>query len=102
MLDALGDPRHADVRDTAVLVLRHWIGRNQGQSHRWFEFVTKQGYTPTQAKNMLHLLNGLQEEKLPGDVRDPDPGAQSRQAADARAGPLASGAPGPRRQQDRL
>jgi hypothetical protein len=63
LLDALGDAKHADVRDTAVLVARHWVGRDQGQSHQWYDFVVKQGYTPTQAKNMLHLLNGIAEEK---------------------------------------
>jgi hypothetical protein len=26
--------------------------------------LTKQGYTPTQAKNMLYLLNGIEAEKL--------------------------------------
>lgn len=63
LLGALGDTKYADVRDTAVLVARHWVGREQGQSHQWFDFVVKQGYTPTQAKNMLHLLNGIEEEK---------------------------------------
>lgn len=63
LLDALGDAKHADVRDMAVLIARIWIGRDDGQSLRWFEFLTKQGYTATQAKNMLHLLNGIEEEK---------------------------------------
>ncbi len=69
LLDALGDSKHADVRDMAVLIARAWIGRDAGQSKRWHEFLTKQGYTPTQAKNMLYLLNGIEEEKLAGPRR---------------------------------
>jgi hypothetical protein len=64
LLDALGDSKHADVRATAVLVLRQWVGRGPGQSVRWYEFLLKEGYTPPQAKNMLYLVNGLEEETL--------------------------------------
>ncbi|HZZ82480.1 MAG TPA: hypothetical protein VFE62_28535 [Gemmataceae bacterium] len=64
MLSALGDPKHADVRDMAVLTLRHWIGRGPGQAERWDAFLLKQGYTAKQAKNMLYLLRGIEEAKL--------------------------------------
>jgi hypothetical protein len=64
LLDALGDSKHADVRDQAVLVARHWVGRDGGQSQRWHDLLTQQGYSTTQAKNMLYLLNGIEEEKL--------------------------------------
>jgi hypothetical protein len=63
MLAALSDDK-ADVRDMAILVLRHWLGRDPGHAVRWYEALTKnQQYTPTQARNMLYLLNGIEEEK---------------------------------------
>ncbi len=64
LFDALGDAKHGDVRDTAVLVARHWVGRDQTHSQQWYDGALKQGYTPTQAKNMLYLLNGIEPDKL--------------------------------------
>jgi hypothetical protein len=61
----LNAKEHADARDMAVLVLRHWLGRSPGQSVRLYEFLTKtDGYNPTQAKNLLYLFNGIEDEKL--------------------------------------
>jgi hypothetical protein len=63
LLSALSNEK-ADVRATAVLVARHWLGRDASHAMRWYELLTKdQQYTPTQAKNMLYLLSGIEEEK---------------------------------------
>jgi hypothetical protein len=65
LLKVLEQKEHADARDMAILVLRHWLGREPGQSVKLYEHLTKeQGLTPIQAKNFLHLLNGLEVEKL--------------------------------------
>ena len=65
LLQVLNAKDHADARDMAVLVLRHWLGRSPGQSVRLYQFLTKtDGYNPTQAKNLLYLINGIEDEKL--------------------------------------
>lgn len=63
LLAALADA-NADVRETAVLVARTWLGRQGGQSQRWQEMLAKSGYNANQARNMLYLLNGIETEKL--------------------------------------
>ena len=63
MLAALSSDK-ADVRDMAVIVLRHWLGRDQVHANRWYEMLTKdQQYTPIQARNMIYLLSGIEEDK---------------------------------------
>lgn len=65
LMQVLSNQEHADTRDMAILVIRHWLGRAPGQSIRLFNHLTKnEGYTPTQAKNLLHLFNGIEEDKL--------------------------------------
>ena len=45
-------------------MIRHWLGREPGQSIRFFEHLTKaEKYTPIQAKNLIHLFNGIEAEK---------------------------------------
>jgi hypothetical protein len=64
LLKALSNKDHADTRDMAVLALRHWLGREPGQSVRLYEHLTKSAsLTPIQAKNMLHLLHGIEQER---------------------------------------
>jgi hypothetical protein len=64
LVEALGDAKHADARDQAVLVLRHWLGRAPGQSIKLYNCLTKErGYTPIQAKSLIHLLNGIEAAK---------------------------------------
>lgn len=64
VVQALHDKDHADVRDAAVVVLRHWLGREPGQSMRLYDHLTKaQNLKPTQAKNFLHYINGFELEK---------------------------------------
>ena len=65
LLQVLSDKSHADARHMAVLALRHWLGEAPGQSIRMYEHLVKnENYTPTQAKNLLYLFNGLEAAKL--------------------------------------
>jgi hypothetical protein len=65
LMQVLSGKDHADARDMAVLVVRHWLGRSPGQSIRLYEHLTKtDGYTPTQAKNLIYLFKGIEDEKL--------------------------------------
>ncbi len=64
LMRVLNNKDHADTRDMAILVLRHWLGREPGQSIRLYEHLTKiETYTPIQAKNFIYLCNGLEAEK---------------------------------------
>jgi hypothetical protein len=65
LMQVLTNKEHADTRDMAILVLRHWLGRQNGQSIRLYDHLTKaDNYTPIQAKNMLYLLHGIEEDKI--------------------------------------
>jgi hypothetical protein len=58
VLEALADPKHPVVRETAVEALRHWIGRGPGQDLELDNFLVKQAkYPPTQAEVVLQLLH---------------------------------------------
>jgi hypothetical protein len=58
LLAALSDPKHPDVRETAVNALRHWIGRGAGQDLELYNFLVKhEKYAPTQAEVVLQLLH---------------------------------------------
>jgi hypothetical protein len=64
LMQILGNKDHADTREMAIIVIRHWLGREPGQSIRLYHYLTKnENNTPTQAKNILHLLNGIAVEK---------------------------------------
>jgi hypothetical protein len=64
LLQAMSNPEHADVRDAAVLVVRHWLGESPGQSIALYKYLTTdQGFTPVQAKSFVHLCHGIQEER---------------------------------------
>jgi hypothetical protein len=57
--------RHPDLLDTAILVLRHWIGRGPGQDQRLYQaLMTRGGFTPLQAESMLQLLHGFSDQEL--------------------------------------
>jgi hypothetical protein len=63
VLKALTDPKHADLRSHTVLVLRHWLGRDAGQTTKLFkELTVGQKYTLPQARNIIQLLLGFREE----------------------------------------
>ena len=64
LLIAMGDPKHAEVRGLAVIVARTWLGRGKGQSAKFHEALLKEGYTATQARNALYLLDGIEPDKL--------------------------------------
>lgn len=58
LADALADPRRPDVRDTAITVLRGWIGRGPGQDHLLFESLQKNnGYSERHAEIILTALH---------------------------------------------
>ena len=63
LMQLLTEKHQADVRDTAIPVMRHWLGRATGQSIRLHAYLQKDGYTPIQAKNLIHLFNGIEKEK---------------------------------------
>jgi uncharacterized protein (TIGR03000 family) len=57
--------KHADLLDTAILVLRHWIGRGPGQDQKLYRaLVEKRGFTKLQAESMMQMLHGFNEEEL--------------------------------------
>jgi hypothetical protein len=61
----LSNKNHADARDMAVLAIRHWLGRGPGKSIELNVYLTKAAdYTPTQAKNLIHLFYGVTKERL--------------------------------------
>jgi hypothetical protein len=65
LLAVLNDQVHADARDMAILAIRHWLGRAPGKSIEMHKHLTTtSGYTPTQAKNLIHLFNGIERDKL--------------------------------------
>jgi hypothetical protein len=67
VLDNLAASPRADMRDHAVLVLRHWLGRAPGQTAKLAAALREEGYSPTQAHSVLHLLYGF----TPEEQRDP-------------------------------
>lgn len=65
LMKVLNGNDHADPRDMAILVMCNWLGRTAGQSIRLYDYLTKtEGYTPTQAKNLIYLFNGIEADKL--------------------------------------
>jgi hypothetical protein len=63
VLHALTASPHADTREFAILVLRHWLGRQPGQTRRLYDALTADmKLTEPQAKTMLQLLNGFPPE----------------------------------------
>jgi hypothetical protein len=65
VIAALGDPKRADVREMAVLVLRNWLGRGPGQADKLFAALTGEGkYSRIDAGTVLFLLFGLDEHQL--------------------------------------
>jgi hypothetical protein len=64
MKAGLEDPHHADTRDHAVLVIRHWLGRGLGNVFRLHAAMKKQpGYSEVQARNAVQMLFGFNEEE---------------------------------------
>jgi hypothetical protein len=62
---ALRQEKHSDVRDDAVLVLRHWLGRAPAQEQKLYRAIQEVwGYTPGQAETLLYFLHGFSETDL--------------------------------------
>jgi hypothetical protein len=58
----LTNPKHADVRDQAVPVLRHWMGREPGQVAKLYQaFVEDEKYSKVHAKTIVQLLFGFND-----------------------------------------
>lgn len=65
LVAALGDEHHADVRDHAVLVLRHWLGRGPQDLRRLHDALVGSGkYSRAQALTLLQLLLGFPASDL--------------------------------------
>jgi uncharacterized protein (TIGR03000 family) len=57
--------KHADLLDTAILVLRHWTGRGPGQDQKLYHaLIEKAGFKPVQAESMLQMLHGFNDQEL--------------------------------------
>lgn len=62
-IDALGDSKHADVREAAIETLRAWIGRGPNKDRELYRFLVDQRrYSTGQAEIVLQLLHGLSNE----------------------------------------
>jgi hypothetical protein len=62
LVDALGNAKHADVRNSAVVVLRHWIGRGPGQDAKLYRFlIDRRKYSAGQAEIVLQLLHSFSD-----------------------------------------
>lgn len=63
LIEALANPRHPDVRQTANQALRQWIARDADQDLRLFNYlVRQQKYTEREAETVMHLLHGFTEQ----------------------------------------
>lgn len=57
LLTALADEKHPDTRETAVVALRHWLGREQGQDKKLRQALEEKRYSPIPADTILQLLH---------------------------------------------
>jgi hypothetical protein len=61
----LRDPKHPDVGEQGIRILRHWLGRCPGQDLKLYEGLVKEGKrSPSQAAIILQLLHSFSEEDL--------------------------------------
>lgn len=64
VIEILETSKHAEVRNHAVVVLRHWLGRKPGQVQSLFDkLTTEKKLTEVQARSALQLLIGFDEEE---------------------------------------
>ncbi len=59
VLAALGDEKHADARAHAIVVLRHWLGREPGQIKKLIEAAKEKKVAAANARTLLQLLLGF-------------------------------------------
>lgn len=63
--EALVHPTYPDLRDNAVVALRHWRGRGPGQDEKLYRFLVEQKkFTPVHAKSIIQLLQSFDEMNL--------------------------------------
>jgi hypothetical protein len=61
----LNDPKQHEMWDTAVIVVRHWLGRGPGQDLKLYQRLTGVAkYTPAQAGTLMQLLHSFGETDL--------------------------------------
>ena len=62
---ALVDSKYPDNHESAILVLRHWIGREPGQDQKLYKaLIEKAGFPPNQAEIVLQLLHSFGPDEL--------------------------------------
>jgi len=60
LANALTNPKHADVRRQAIVVLRHWMGRGPGQVELLYKSLKESSkLSDVQARTILQLLFGF-------------------------------------------
>ncbi|MCI0459183.1 MAG: hypothetical protein L0Z62_19680 [Gemmataceae bacterium] len=64
LLEALHNARHADVRQAAILSLRHHAARSVEHDVGLYQALRKRKYTPGQAETVMHLLHGFHQVAL--------------------------------------
>ncbi len=65
LVDALGNPRHPDVRAAAIPVLQHWLGESPRHLPELYRHLReRRGYTSNQAEIAVQLLLGFSDEAL--------------------------------------
>lgn len=64
LLGALMSEKHADVREQAILVFRHWLGRSSGQTQKMrLAMLNTRQFTLAQTQTTLHLLFGFDDQE---------------------------------------
>jgi hypothetical protein len=58
------DPKHADLWDDAIRVLRHWIGRGPGQDQKLYKMLIDAKYKEVDAETAVQLLHSFDENDL--------------------------------------
>jgi hypothetical protein len=65
LLNALYDEKHKDVREAAVIALRHWMGRGEGQAQKLYNVMLEDKNIPKiRARILLNLLDGFHDDDL--------------------------------------
>jgi hypothetical protein len=65
LVKCLQDAQHADVRKTAVLALRHWLGRDAAHDQKLFQALRQQEKFPAGGAGIVvQFLHGFSEDQL--------------------------------------
>jgi hypothetical protein len=65
VVDALSDTTHADMRKTAVVSLRHWIGIDQEHNQKLYQVLLAKGYTKGASQTIMQLLHSPFDPEQP-------------------------------------